>query len=208
MSRKETLDRYQTVRGMCRAGDIVAFSGTEPVSRLIQFFSASDITHVGVVRQPAVEGRDVMLSESTIDGKRSGVQTNMLNLVLSEYQNGGSASLLRLRADIRALIDWEKFYKALGEEDGFVEYDIEGLFLFLAPSIPLFGQFIADARRQEDPKKMFCDGFAVALFESCGILRGINYRTITPQGLIEMAIYEPEPIPLLGKLKLKRFNTV
>jgi hypothetical protein len=198
------VSQYTDVRNKLRPGDIVVFSGVQPISWLIKFYSNSPVTHAGIVTD-VFGASDVQLSESTIENGKNGVQTNPLSTTLAGYGRGSSASGLLLRDEIRAKIDWTKFYAFITACTGQVKYDVKGLFLFLAASAPLFGQFVSQS---EDPKQMFCDAWVIAVLEACGVLCGINYRKMKPQDLVEMALYQPAPLPLLGNLKLKRFNTI
>jgi hypothetical protein len=54
---------------------------------------------------------------------------------------------------------------------------------------------------------MVCSSWVTAVFESCGVLTGINWTQVTPQQLVEMHIYR-DFLPLLGNPKPSRFNTI
>ena len=205
---KQKLPAYAAVRHLMLPGDIIAFSGRAVISRIIQVFTRSPVTHVAVVRQAIHQNGpdDVMVTESTINKKRNGPQTNPLGEILTtDYSAGSQAAWLPLRDDIRKQIDWEKFYAFIGGVEDHCRYDIEGLVLYASKFLPFLGPFINQA---EDPKQMFCDAYAIAIFEACGVLRGINYRKMAPQDFCEMALYM-KSIPIFGRpLVIRNFNTV
>lgn len=211
MTELETIQRlpaYAKVRHLMRPGDVVVFSGRAVISRLIQFFSRSPVTHAACVRQAMHQDGpyDVMVTESTISKTRNGPQTNPLSEILTmDYGLGSQASWLPLDEDFRKRVDFDKFYAFIGGVEDHCRYDIEGLVLYAAKFLPTIGPFI---EASEDPRQMFCDAYIIALFEASGALRGINYRKMTPQDLCEMSLYS-KSVPIFGRpLVIRNFNSV
>lgn len=201
----ENREQYLAVQKKIRPGDIIAFDGTKPISGLIALFTGSQISHVGTVRQPFIEGKDVTITNSTIEDGKSGPQTSgLLHMLEKEYPDG-KAYWLQLDDLVRQSIDWVKFYQFIGQSEGSIHYDKEGLFGFLLRNLPFIGPHLMQS---EDPHQMFCDAYCIAIYEACGVLRGINYRKMTPQDLCEMNIYK-QCTQIWGKKgRIKRFNTV
>jgi hypothetical protein len=198
-----TINYLPIVENQIRAGDVVVFYGGGFISRLIRL-CAEGPSHVGVIRQPATEGRPPRLIESTRQDGRNGVQTNPLPKTLATYPPNSSAAVLFLRDEVRALIDWQKFYAFCGQAEDTVRYDTEGLFEFFLREVPILGVRVA---QEEHKNKMVCSAFTTALFEACGVFRGMNWSKMRPQDLVEAGIYS-HYLPLLGKPKLTRFNTL
>ena len=202
------LTQYRKVRGLMRPGDIVVFAGTQPISRAIDLFGGSALTHVGIIRQGihvCPHGAEVMLSESTIEKGKSGAQTNRLNDTLANYGHGARAWWLPLSTEVRKRIDWTGFYGAIGEADGIVRYNVGGLFGFLARSIPILGPRIC---QRENQKQMVCSAYVTHVLKGAGILRGMNQDMVTPQNVAEMKLYS-DAIQLIGTPgHIARFNTI
>src|ERR1035441_4719940 len=108
------ISQYQKVRRRIRPGDVIVFAGNALISRAIDVFGGSKITHCGIVRQGVHGTSEVLLSESTIENGKSGAQTNPLGARLADYGDGAKAWWLPLSDEVHKLIDWEGFYKAVG----------------------------------------------------------------------------------------------
>ena len=205
---EQKLPLYAAVRNQMRPGDIIAFSGRAVISRIIQIFTHSPVTHVATVRQAMHQNGpdDVLVTESTISKTRNGPQTNRLSDVLTtDYGIGSQAAWLPIKNRLRPQIDLQRFYAFIGGVEDHCKYDITGLVLYAATFLPFAGPLI---ERSEDPTQMFCDAYSIAIFEASGLLRGINYRKMIPQDLCEMGLYE-RSVPILGRpLQIRNFNTL
>jgi hypothetical protein len=204
------LRQYLSVRHLLRAGDVIVYKGASPLSLAIEAL-ASGPSHSAVVRQPALSaGTDAVITESTrpivlTAGSLNGVQTHPLGAEVAGYDAGGSIAALLLDDPTRARIDWKKFYAAIGSMDGIVTYDTAGLFEYLGRQIPIIGARLWQEEKQDS---MFCSAFVSAVLIHCGALgAGINWSKQRPQELLEAHIYKGY-VPLLGKPKLARFNTL
>jgi hypothetical protein len=203
------LTQYRTALPHIRPGDIVVFRGTAAISWAIRILGGSDLTHAAMVRQArhSISGApDVLITESTFDSTANGVHTVPLGPTLACYGDGAQAALLRLRPGIRTSIDWQRFYAFIGACDEIVRYDKAGLVGFLLRELPILGPRICQST---DPCKMFCNAYVIAILEACGVLHGIDERKTTPDYVARMNLYEPNPIPLIGKpMRIKLFNTI
>jgi hypothetical protein len=197
------LTQYNRVRGQLRAGDIIMFWGSSPLSRVIECINAGP-SHSAILRQPVTADSDATICQSTIQNGHNGVQTDPLGWTIGGYDKAGSIAALRLDDAIREKIDWQKFYAVIGAADGNVRYDVADLFEFLLRGVPILGVRVAQA---EHKTRMVCSSWVTAVLESCGVLTGINWTQVSPQQLVEMHIYK-DFIPLFGNPKLSRFNTI
>ena len=200
------LTQYLAVCHQMLPADVVVFAGTQPISRAIDLFEGSFITHCGLVRQGIhLDTPDVLLSESTIENGKSGAQTNPLGTTLANYGPGARAWWLQLADEDRKLINWKGFYQAIGEADGIVPYDIPGLGGFLARTIPVLGPRIFQTENQ---RQRVCSAHVVYVLEGSKLLRGFNYSKVTPQDVVEMKLYS-RCVQILGEpSSLIRFNTL
>jgi|ERR1700722_581467 len=201
------LTEYRLVAAQARPADVLAFAGRAMISKAIDFFTDSDITHVGVVQSGLSPQSDVLVAESTIESGVSGPQTRALGETLANYGNNAQAWLLRLSDQVRREIDWTKFNAYIkASESGSIKYDTPGLFGFLGRELPVVGSYICQS---ETAKRMFCSGYATAIFEACGVLRGINWTEVSPQQFVEMRLFTGDPIQLIGKPRtIARYNTI
>ena len=197
------LSQYNKVRSQLRAGDLVMFWGKSPLSVAIEWIDAGP-SHSAIIRQPVTADSDATICQSTIQSGINGVQTDPLGATIAGYDTGGSVAALRLNDATRSKMDWEKFYAVIGANDGRVRYDVADLFEFLIRDVPALGARVAQSEHQT---KMVCSAWVAAVLESCGVLTGINWTQVTPQQLVEMHIFR-DYLPLLGKPKLSRFNTI
>jgi hypothetical protein len=201
------LTRYLAVRNQIRAGDLIVFQGSGPLSGLIEGFSAGP-SHAGIIRvidRDATGAKVVKMVESTIEDNRNGVQTNRLSERLANYDDGGRAWWLPLAGDIHQAIDWFKFYQFIGGAEDHVRYDTSDLFEFILRGFPIIGPRIGQSEHRD---RMVCSGFVTAVLEAAGVLRGINWSKVTPQDLVEMKLYR-QCVQVLGKPAiLRRFNSL
>ncbi len=194
-------------------GDLVIFSGNAWISKAIKLFTASPVTHCGVVRwaaDAAFIGSDhtpydhAFLTQSTITQEVDGPQTTALgSIVGDDYRGKVDAAWLPLSDEARKSFDAFKFYRFIGDIEDHAHYDKAGLGLYAAKSLPIVGPLI-----KQHPKTtaFFCDAYAIAIYEACGVLRGINGRKVSPQGLCEMKLWDRQ-VNIFGKdIKIKGFN--
>jgi hypothetical protein len=183
MTLTQNLALYASTVAKIHPGDIIACAGVRPISKIIDLFTRSHITHVMQVRQPVVKSADVVVTQSTLGGgELNGAQSDSLQQVLiSQYPNG-RAWLLTLAEPIRSKIDWFKFYQAIGEAEDRVKYDWWGLVLFA------IGQ-----RAKPNPKAMFCDAYVIWILQQCGALPpgavGVDPRETDPQEFVSMPLF-------------------
>jgi hypothetical protein len=178
---------YALAAPSMRPGDIIAFHGTELISDAIDDFTHSPISHIATVRQGVHDGAGVIITESTIADGVSGPQSHSLGEVLAGEYPHGRAWWLREAESVRARVDWQKFYAFIGEAEGSIHYDIAGLFGFLERALPVLGPHLC---QHENPREMFCDAYALAILEACGVAEAaINWREQTPQDFLDMPFF-------------------
>lgn len=193
------LNQYLSVRNKLRPGDVVVFWGNarNPLSGLIELFTSGGPSHTAIVRQPAIEGMDVMITQSTLDRAGNGVRTNPLSETLASYLSGSAAALL-LNDGTRSRIDWQKFYAYIGSIDHIVKYNVAELFAFLLPE--------ALDRGQPQAKRV-CSVTVGSILAACGAISHVNWGELRPQSIVELGIYSTW-LPLIGKPQPKNFNTI
>src|ERR1039458_2791826 len=200
------LTQYNRVRSLLRPGDLVMFWGRSPLSWAIELIDAGP-SHSAMIRQPLTAESDVTICQSTIQNGHNGVQTDPLGATIAGYDAGASIAAMRLDDATRSKIDWFKFYAVIGAAEDHVGYDIPVLFEFLIRALAIPAARGPLGARGENKAKMVCSSWVTAVFESCGVLTGINWTHVTPQQLVEMHIYR-DFLPLLGNPKPSRFNTI
>ncbi len=196
-------------------GDLVIFSGNAWISRAIKLFTASPVTHCGVVRwaaDPAIVGNIAtaydhsFLTQSTITQEVDGPQTTSLrSIIVDDYKGKVDVAWIPLHPRVRAELDAFKFYQFIGAIEDHAHYDKAGLGLYAAKDLPIVGPLI---KQSPNPYEYFCSAYAIAIYEACGVIRGINSRKVSPQGLCEMGIWDRQH-NIFGKdIKIKGFNTL
>lgn len=184
------LSQYRAVRAELQPGDGVAFWGrkSNPLSALIQDLTGGGPSHWATVSQ-AIHANgplDVEIFQSTILNGRNGAQRTPLNVELSDC---AFATAFPLAPFVRARMNLEAFYAAIGQWDDSVKYDVWGLFEMLLPDV---------ANQKERANVMFCSALGCALYEKSGIVTpGLNWSKMTPAAMGRLGIYSTE-IPLVG----------
>ena len=165
--------------------DVVACWNTKlnPVSGLIEFISNGP-SHVAIVRQPAIEGYDVMLSECTLSAKTNGVCTTPLSQLLAEYGKGTKVSWFALTSEARKRLDLFEFYKCIGAHDGVTHYSIRELLEFLLPDW-LDERIIPKA-------SMVCSVWVATVLKNAKITPDIQAWRMSPANVIELPIFKKE----------------
>lgn len=196
-------------------GDLVIFSGNAWISKAIKLFTASPVTHCGVVRwaadpsmvgNPSTAFNHAFLTQSTITPEVDGPQTTALgSIVDDDYKGKVDVAWLPLSNEARGDFDAFKFYKFIGGIEDHAHYDKTGLGLYAAKDLPVIGPLI---KQSPKPYEFFCSAYATAIYEACGVLRGINTRKVSPQGLCEMNLWSRQNRIFGNDIKIKEFNTL
>ena len=198
------LTQYRAAAPSMLPGDVIAFAGRAPLSFIIDGYTGSKLSHVAMVRgtpprlteilAPLTPG--VYVTESTIftdpvtHTKISGPQTHPLEEVLTvDYAATGSCAWhLTLADEVRAQIDWNKFYAFIAKcENGSVKYDIPGYFAYLWRSIPFIGARVCQS---ETYRRMFCSAYDTAIFENSGVALHRDFSATSPADLVRMKLYK------------------
>ncbi len=203
------------MNGRMLPGDLVIFSGNAWISKAIKLFTASPVTHCGIVRwaaDPGIVGNiataydHAFVTQSTITQEIDGPQTTSLrSIIVDDYKGKVDVAWLPLHPRVRSQIDAFKFYQFIGAIEDHAHYDKAGLGLYAAKDLPIVGPLI---KQSPNPYEYFCSAYAIAIYEACGVIRGINSRKVSPQGLCEMGIWDHQQ-NIFGKdIKIKGFNTL
>jgi len=202
------ITHYLSVRDQLHVGDVLVFHGTSPLSEGIEILSGGP-SHSGIVTDTSSGCPDVVFCDSSrpiILNKKSqnGPASHLLGAELEGYDHNAGVTALILKPAIRASMNMSAFDDFISKCIGTVTYDVAGLFEFLLREVPILG---VDEWQAEKSKVMYCSAFVIACLTKAGILHNINWSKSRPQDLVEFGIYE-RALPLMGNLKLKRFNSL
>lgn len=203
-----TVAPYKSVRKDIRPGDIIAFGGVGIFSKVIKFFTRSEVSHVGIVMENKMSfegdsqpGKIVYLIESTTLNKngKKGVQVNALSDRLAEVEaDGGSAWVLFLHENIRKEVDWKKFFDICWAERG-RRYNMPRAIL---AGLPLPQFFSTSAK--------FCSQLVIYTLKMSGVscLQKVLPASVNPQELCETKLYSDLYVQVVGpKKEIRNFNT-
>ncbi|MEM8782439.1 MAG: hypothetical protein AAGE65_06225 [Planctomycetota bacterium] len=179
---------YESIRPQLKSGDLVLFSGTAPVSRLIQLFTAGPWSHVGVIVRLKEFDDAVMLWESTTltdvpDGEFGrpirGVQLVPLSLRLSNYD--GDVAIRQLARPITS--GQRHALAALRHRLARRPYEREKLQLLRA-ALDGLGK-----PNREDLSSVFCSELVAEAYQAMGLLpeppEGLPSNEYTPMDFSE-----------------------
>ncbi|MDM7997241.1 MAG: hypothetical protein QUT30_16335 [Acidobacteriota bacterium] len=191
---------YKSVRCRIRPGDIIAFSGSGRISRLIQFFTRSVVSHVGIVFE--ILERDVrrvkLMESTTLDGLQ-GVQETYLSERIQTYS--GPVWWLPLSEKVRSQMDQGRFWKALFDANG-RPYDYRQVLHHGIDWLRLRSQ-------GESPGRLYCSELcALALKSGYALPVWINSSEVRPDDLCAFRIYSNNYYQLCGKpTEIRRYNS-
>ena len=204
---------YEEARSKMRAGDVIAFGGSNFMSALIKGFSFSQVSHVGVILQTKVlnDPQDRFLNqliESTSDGDFFGVQINRMS---ERMAYDGEIWWLPLSEASRENFDQVAFYDFLLDKKGHafdVKQALQSAF-DTTDELP-FGLH-GPAYAEEDFAKFFCSELVAAGLARAGVTScPVNSAEVTPIDLCRWKIFTGDYYQLKGdgKKSISRFNTL
>ena len=200
-------DTYASIRGKMQPGDVTAFAGKKPVSDMIKAFTGSNVSHVGVVLQWELIGRDPASSKRILvaEATAAGVQFTQLSRFVETYE--GELWWLPLSEESRG--KWEakkqEFFYFLLEQEG-KPYDYGQA---LKAGVDSLDALELTANR-EDFEKFFCSELVVAALEKADVLGSINASEVTPIEVCRFNLYKEEYVQFKGNedIKIRGFNSV
>ena len=183
------LTQYDQVTHLLQPGDGIAFWGPKwnPISGVIELLTGGGPSHWAIVSQAihANGPADVEIFQSTILNGKNGAQRTPLAVELADCE---FATAFSLATSVRARMDLQAFYAAIGRWCDQVHYDVWGLFGMLLPAV-------AQTERQN---VMFCSALGCALYEACGIVTpGLNWSDMKPIDMCRLRLYSTE-LALVG----------
>jgi hypothetical protein len=201
-----------------RGGDLIFFGGadasdlveivTHVLPNGIAVVSRSNLTHVDMVVDPGllVNGKPqtcLNLIESTIMNGKSGPQINPADARVEGYE--GLVFLARLKAQTRAMLDWDALWKYLLGRVGPDHYSIKSITDYLVRLVPFIGSIPYFHKPEKNAE--VCSEYLAAGFRAGGF-PAIDSHETSPQKLAEWGIYS-ELVQLAGPLAtIRNFNTV
>ena len=200
-------DTYASIRGQMQPGDVIAFAGKKPVSDMIKAFTGSNVSHVGVVLQWELIGRDPASSKRILvaEATAAGVQFTQLSRFVETYE--GELWWLPLSEESRRKWKAEKqeFFKFLLEQEG-KPYDYYQALKAGVDSLDALGL----TANREDFEKFFCSELVVAALEKAGVLGPINASEVIPVQLCQFKLYKEKYVQFKGDddIKIHGFNSM
>lgn len=196
---------FEDVQDQMQPGDVIAFGGSSWLSRLIKWFTMSEVSHVGCVCfLPGCAEPHVV--ESTRIKMHDGVNVTPL---AERMDYAGEVWWLALHPLPREQFDVEKFNAAIEEHlgkffdwTGLVKAGIDWL-----DSVPAL-KWLTLA--QHDARKFFCSELVMTLL-SAGLknLTVINAAEVQPREVCQFMLWQPDYFQLKGEPKeIEGFNSV
>ena len=184
-------------------GDVIAFADIDPVSKTIQAFTSSNVSHVAVVVDQIVS--DFLIIEAATFKSGIYVGATLFSKRLIEYiKNKGSIWCLELNQDNK-----NKLHKEMDTFKRFLytqlnkQYDFQGAIMAGLDNMDTIGMTIS----VENYDNFFCSELIASVFKKIGILPEMNCGEVTPIDLCKFSLYSGYN-NILGTQKIKGFNTV
>lgn len=210
---------YKDVCGKIQSGDIIAFSASTPISKIINWLTCSNVSHIGIVLKSETSTDETLESDNTaviveatkslsktllgLIGKTStGVRQTEINTRI--HQHNGSVWWLPLSSQDREKLDLQKLTGFLQNQEGErgKPYDLWQAMKSAVDSIPLLRRIPLLHKlvhNDENHEKFFCSELVAAALETGGVLPNINTSEATPADLCRLRIFERNHYCLQGQ---------
>lgn len=205
---KNSLAKYDEVRGQMRGGDMIAYGGTGFLSRAIEVVTGSVLSHMAMVVAPELTtagnpDREIFITESTITPGQNGPQINPLRESVAVYP--GKVWWLPLSDRIRSFLNFDDMWALMLKKIGPDRYNVLELGKYLARYVP--GVNMIPWLYRVDPGYEVCEEYLCMLLAAGG-LPGLNPAVMPPQKGAELKIYR-EAVQLVGvPTRIRSFNSV
>lgn len=183
---------------MCnvKAGDVIAFSGDTPVSKLIKYVTRSNVSHVGIVVEPCDVCDHCGSKKQLFEAHYSGVATSCLKCRIEKAIEDDVTVRAIWWLPLRKKLNHRQL-KGLNEflhEYNHREYD------YLQAMQSAFDKFDPNAftYATEDFDKLFCSELVAAAFEQIGVIKKINASEVTPIDICRLKVYTRRYYQLKG----------
>jgi hypothetical protein len=190
--------KYSELRGSLRTCDLVLFSGGGFFSRLIKFFTRSNISHIGIIITDKENGICYIMESTTMSpiSNKRGVQINLAKDVILNYKGGifikplnsftVSKEISNKLKEIRRQLNgrpYERNFWELAKS----EIDIT------------FGKLF---RNKPSMKSVFCSELVAHIYKELGILKGsLPANEYTPADFMDMEDGKLNPPYTFGETK-------
>ncbi len=211
-----TLISYSDARPQMKPGDVIAFAGRSPLSKLIRLVTMSRISHVGTILKSQVGDMEVnQIIESTEVRGFCGVNVSRFSDRLQAYP--GEIYWLPLRDDIP--FNANRFFRFLFDKaDNKHQWDalqaLKSGFDFFDDST-LLGFLTGN---EEDMSKIYCSELVAAGLEAAGTIPNVNCSEVTPIDLCRWCLFKDDyyvlreslddSIPAMEELAINRYNSI
>ena len=180
---------YDTYRSMIKNGDVLLYSGTDPVSKLIQSISDSEYSHAGI----AVWWNDRLM---VLEAQTKGVVASRLSDNLKKY-NGG-VDYYWCKKDITddkrtQMVAFAQ--EQLGKEYNYIKVAASGLRAALGLSMKN-----QDGSFKHPAGKYFCSQFVSEIYHMAGMDLAINLSSdrTSPQAIADSPLLVQKGILKIG----------
>lgn len=169
------------------AGDVIAFGGEGLVSEAIERFTASPVSHIGMMVSDSL-----IIESTTLDGYK-GVSIHPFENRLATYQ--GKVWLLPLSRSCSLSMQLHRtpFLAEAQAWNRHVPYDKKGILRFGLRMV------LHQLHWKDDPSRMFCSDLVTRLLQAGGVLSAaIAPKEQSPEDVCRMPIYGEDYYQLLG----------
>lgn len=175
---------FDEVKDLIRPGDLFAFGGYEPESRLIQLVGRAPISHTALAWQTGPDGPILMEAVGV------GVRRAPIRRRVEEYN--GDVWWIPMSDEARAYLDIPAMQQFLAEQEG-KEFDAAQM---LPAAIDLLEEGAMKAK--EDLTRLFCSELVTAGLRAGGVLN-LNPSETTPRDLVRQGLWGPYYVQLKGR---------
>lgn len=175
---------FDEVKDLIRPGDLLAFGGYEPESRLIKLVGRSPLSHTALAWQTGPDGPVLMEAIGV------GVRRAPIGSRVAEYN--GDAWWIPLSEEARAQLDVPAMQRFLAQQEG-KEFDTDQM--IGAGIHALVG---GGTRTNEDLNQFFCSELVTAGLRAGGLV-DLNPSETTPRDLVRLGLWGPYYVQLKGR---------
>ncbi len=205
MSRKPLLMNIEYMMRTVKAGDIIAFSGNSPISKLIKYITRSHISHVGIVVEtpfaPFVESYKQIVEATSSGVSMSPLKTRILKTIRDTEVEPIWLLPLEKKLKYSESKSLNKFLaKQLGKQFDYVQ-SIQTAFDNYDPNPFTYAV--------ENLNEFFCAELVAAALEESKVITNINASEVTPADLSMFNIFKYNYYQLKGEpTSINGYNSI
>ena len=202
---------YSEVRNRVLAGDVIAFLGDNPVSKVIDWMGKSGVSHVGIIVEEGTAGQEPRFAESSVhvDDKKLQYTVEVSSFRLSVEAYKGAVWWLPMAVAARQDFHKGTFDKFIGRATGQPFDPSQGLQVVLRDLVQKHIRMHPAVEVEPHIQKGYCCSVLVArALTAAAVVTIGDPEKASPGDVCSWSIYAPDYYLLKGDAELRIYNSL